>query len=79
MHRDKASEYTCERCGQTLPLNVRLHYLDERSDDMCDLPTHHTHRCLNGREGVNEARELPPAKEVFVHALIWLARWMSRK
>jgi hypothetical protein len=70
-------DYTCERCGKTLPLNVRMHRLDESGDGLCDLPTHHTHHCSDGREWANEARELPPAKEIYAHVLVWLVRWMN--
>ena len=71
------SHYVCEHCAKTLPSNVRMHRLDESGGDLCDLPMHHTHRCSDGRKWSNAVRELPPAKEVFAGALVWLVRWMQ--
>lgn len=69
------SEYTCERCGKTLPLNVRLHRLDTRNALLADVPQWQSHECV-GSVYSNRFHELPPAKEVFVGALVWLVRWM---
>lgn len=71
-------DYKCEHCGKTVPTNVRPWRLDPR-DGFCDLPVHHTHRCSDGREWTNEVRELPPAKEIYVHMLAWFVRWMKNR